>query len=155
VFANHGRITMLGSARGSGVASPKIWGGAKFLGGKMFDFRRITLFSLAKPLSTHKMTIFSKKLGGHGPFRPPPWLLLGPRGKKQVCRLHVRNRSFRSKFTVLKKVPVTLLGLFGGARRHSTPHSDSAPGKLCPFCPPRYAPSANINLPISSGHLMP
>jgi len=48
----------------SGVASPKIWGG------KMFDFRRIT-FYLEKRLSKHKITIFSKNLGGHGPFGPP------------------------------------------------------------------------------------
>jgi len=37
----------------------------------MFDFRRITLFCLGKHLSKHKMTIFSKNLGGHGPFAPP------------------------------------------------------------------------------------
>jgi len=41
----------------------------------MFDFKQITLFSLEKRLSKHKMTIFSKKLGGHGHFRPP-WLRL-------------------------------------------------------------------------------
>jgi len=38
----------------SGVASPKTWGG------KVYDFRRITLFYLEKRLSKHKMTIFSK-----------------------------------------------------------------------------------------------
>jgi len=44
----------------SGVASPKIWGGAKNLrGAKMFDFRRITLFCLEKRFSKHKMAIFS------------------------------------------------------------------------------------------------
>ena len=41
----------------------------------MFDFRRITLFCLEKHLSKHKMTIFSKNLGGHGLF-DPPWLRL-------------------------------------------------------------------------------
>ena len=51
------------------VASPKVWEG-----GKMFDFRRITLFCLEKRLSKHKMTIFSKNLGGMAPF--PPWLRL-------------------------------------------------------------------------------
>jgi len=56
----------------SGVASPKIWGGAK-----MFDFRRITLSCLEKRLSKHKMTIFSKNLGGHGPFGPPPGYAYG------------------------------------------------------------------------------
>jgi len=54
----------------SGVASPEI------LGGKMFDFRRITLFCLEKHLSKHKMTIFSKNLGRAWPLRPPTWLRL-------------------------------------------------------------------------------
>jgi len=44
-------------------------------------------------------------------------------------------RSFGSKFTVLKKVLVTLLGLFGYYW-----FSDSTPGGLCP---PRYAPDSN------------
>ena len=51
-------------------SQPKNWGGAK-----MFDFRQITLFSLEKRLSKHKMTIFSKNLGEHGLFRPH-WLRL-------------------------------------------------------------------------------
>jgi len=42
-----------------------------FWGAKMFDFRLITLISLVKRLSKHKMTMFSKNLGGHGPFGPP------------------------------------------------------------------------------------
>jgi len=42
-----------------------------FWGAKMFDFRRITLFCLEKRLAKHKMTIFSKNLGGYGPFGPP------------------------------------------------------------------------------------
>jgi len=42
-------------------------------------------------------------------------------------------KSFGSKYTPLRKV-VTLMGLF------HAPHSDSAPGKLPPPCPPRYAP---------------
>jgi len=42
-------------------SQPRNWGG-----GKMFDFRRITLFCLEKQLSKHKMSIFSKYLGGHG-----------------------------------------------------------------------------------------
>jgi len=37
----------------------------------MFDLRRITLFSLEKRLSKHKMTIFSKNLGGHEHFGLP------------------------------------------------------------------------------------
>jgi len=55
--------------------------------------------------------------------------------------------SFGSKCTVLKKVLVRLLGLLGAPCSHSAPpavirrpHSDSAPGKLCPPFPPRYAP---------------
>jgi len=49
-------------------SQPKHLGGAK-----MFDFRRITLFCLEKRLSKHKMTIFSKRLGGSWPL----WLPLG------------------------------------------------------------------------------
>jgi len=40
-------------------------------------------------------------------------------------------KSFRSKCIVLKKILVTLLGLFG------TPLCDLTPGELCPPC---YAP---------------
>jgi len=39
----------------------------------MLDFRRITLFYLEKRLSKHKMTIFSKNLGGMAPFAPPSY----------------------------------------------------------------------------------
>ena len=49
----------------------------------------------------------------------PSWgvtRLDGARGKKKVWRPHVRIRSFWSKCTVLKKVLVTLLGLFGAPR---------------------------------------
>ena len=52
-------------------------------GAKKFDFRRITLFCLEKRLSEHKMTIFSKKLGGHGPFAPP-WLRLCPQRYDEI-----------------------------------------------------------------------
>ena len=47
-------------------SQPKNLGGAK-----MCDFRRITLFCLENRLSKHKMTIFSKTLGGTmAPFPP-------------------------------------------------------------------------------------
>jgi len=36
------------------VASPKTWGGEELGGGKMLDFRRITLSCLGYPLSRHK-----------------------------------------------------------------------------------------------------
>ena len=70
-------------------------------------------------------------------------------GRNEVrWRPHVRNRVFGSKCTVLKKILVTLFGLFGAFRSHSAPpavilrsYSDSAPGELCPPCPPRYAPA--------------
>jgi len=42
---------------------------------QMFDFRRITLFCLEKRLSKHKMTMFSKNVGGAWPLWPP-WLHL-------------------------------------------------------------------------------
>jgi len=53
-------------------SQPKNFGGAK-----MFDYRRITLFCLEKRLSNHKMTIFSKNLGG-------PWPLWYPAGYAYV-----------------------------------------------------------------------
>ena len=43
----------------------------------MLDFRRITLFCLEKRFSKHKMTIYSKHLGGHGPFCPPGYAYAG------------------------------------------------------------------------------
>jgi len=62
-------------------------------------------------------------------------------------------RSFGSKCTVLKNAFVTLLGLFGAPRSHSTlpaviwrPHSDSAPGELCPPFSLRYAPCVERRL---------
>jgi len=58
------RLQNTRSLAASGVASPKIWGGQKLGRAKMFDFRRITLFCLEKRLLKHKMTIFSKNLGG-------------------------------------------------------------------------------------------
>ena len=59
----------------SGVPRPKTWVQPKNLGGKVFDFRRITLFCWENRLSKHKITIFYKNLGGHGPFGIP-WLCL-------------------------------------------------------------------------------
>ena len=59
----------------SGVGSPKTWGGRKFWGAKVYDFRGITLFYLEKCPSKHKMTIFSKNVGGMAPLAPP-WLRL-------------------------------------------------------------------------------
>jgi len=55
-------------------------------------------------------------------------------------------RSFGRKFTVLKKVIVKLLGIFGGPSRHLAspavirrPHNDPAPGELCPPSPLAYS----------------
>jgi len=39
----------------------------------MLDFRRITPFCLEKRLSKHKITVYSKNLGGHGPFSLPDY----------------------------------------------------------------------------------
>ena len=55
--------------------------------------------------------------------------LYGARGKKQIRRPHSRSlaplwsnpSSFEGKFTVLKKVLVTLLGLFGASSNNSAP----------------------------------
>jgi len=63
-------------------SQPRKLGSQNFGWGKMFDFRRITLFCPDKRLSKHKMTVFSKNLEvGHGPFAPlatpmGPYLLI-------------------------------------------------------------------------------
>ena len=55
----------------SGVASPESWWEPKnFGGGKMLDFRRMTLFCLEKHISMNKMTIFSKIWGAMALFSP-------------------------------------------------------------------------------------
>ena len=72
----------------SGVARPKIFGG-----GKMFDFRRITLFCLEKRLSKHKMTIFSKNLGGAWPLVSPLATPMPVSGMKVRSLLVLSNHS--------------------------------------------------------------
>jgi len=47
----------------SGVASPKFLGEAKIWEGKMFDFRRETVFYLRHRFSKHKMTGYAINLG--------------------------------------------------------------------------------------------
>jgi len=65
-FSAEGHIEKFIATKGSGVASPNI-----LRRGKMFGFRRITLFCLEKRVSKHKMTIFSKNLGGMAPLALP------------------------------------------------------------------------------------
>jgi len=67
----------------SGVASPKI-----LVGGQMFDCRRIILFCLEKRLSKHKMTIFSKNLGGSTAPLAPPGYAFG-----QDCRYSMEQNT--------------------------------------------------------------
>jgi len=57
----------------------------------------------------------------------------GAQGKRHVWRPRIRNWSFRSKCTVLKKVLVVLLGL-------RDPRSDSSSGELCPLWAPSLRP---------------
>jgi len=58
---------------------------------------------------------------------------------------------FLKQCTVLKKVLVTLLGLFSSPavisrpRRDVAPRSDSAPGELCLPCPPVVTPLHSIH----------
>jgi len=68
----------------------------------------------------------------------------------------LKLRTFGSKFTVLKNVHVTLLGLFGASCSHlappavirwpHSPHSDSAPGELCPPLTPLVTPLTTTNM---------
>jgi len=75
----------------------------------MFDFRRITLFCLEKRLSKHKMTIYSKHLGGHGPFGPHGYAYGSQtmhRKEKVIEELkpsliRVRERSLKTVLSVL------------------------------------------------------
>jgi len=54
----------------------------------MFDFRRITLFCLEKRFSKHKMTIFSKNLGGAWSLCPPRLCLwLQPADTDKIANL--------------------------------------------------------------------
>ena len=75
--------------RTSGVASPNF-----FLGGKMFDFRRITLFCFEKRFSKHKMTMYSKNLfGSMAPL--PPGYAYGSYSAYQL-RWRVPNQLYHS-----------------------------------------------------------
>jgi len=57
--------------QGSGVSCPKIWEGAKiFGGGKMLDFRRITLLFWKNASQSTKWLYFLKRLGGMVPLPP-------------------------------------------------------------------------------------
>ena len=51
-------------------------------------------------------------------------------------------RSFGSKFTVLKTVIVTLLGLFGAPQWFRDPIVTRRPGNCAPLVPPHYAPGS-------------
>jgi len=65
------RSNKLSSNYSKPVAQPAQKLGGEFAGGKLFTFRRITLFCLEKHLSKQKMTIFSKHLGRSWPLCPP------------------------------------------------------------------------------------
>jgi len=71
----------------SGVASPKILGGPKCL----------TLFCLEKRFSKHKMTVFSKILGGYGPFAPPGYAYAYKGVQKELKRTFLTAFEHREK----------------------------------------------------------
>ena len=74
----------------------------------------------------------------------------GAWGKKQVrCPPCSNLRSFRSKRTVLKKVLVTLLGLFYAPAVIRCPRSYSAPAELRVPCPPIVTPLNTSSVPTS------
>jgi len=68
----------------------------------------------------------------------PPLSNRRPHGRS-LAPLWSNLSSFEGKFTVLKTVLVTLLGLFGAPAVIMRPHSESANGELC-LLAPRYAP---------------
>jgi len=66
----------------------------------MFDFRRITLLCLEKRLSKHKMTMFSKNLGGMAPLAPPGYAYDRGHGvEKFISKL--RNSRRKGKIDLL------------------------------------------------------
>jgi len=70
-------------------SQPKI-----FLGGKMFDFRRATLFCLRHHFSKHAIIRYAKNLGGTAPF--PPWLRLWmcPKARSWLVQKKSCNTAF-------------------------------------------------------------
>jgi len=76
----------------------------------------------------------------------------GARGKKQVWRPHVRTWGLSEANTLyLRKYlwhcwdfSAPTPQSFAAPRSDLVPHSDSAPGELCPTCPPRYAPGCTL-----------
>jgi len=81
---------------------------------------------------------------GHITNSAPSWSNRRPHGRS-LAPLWSNLSSFESKFTVLKKVLVILLGLFGTSSSNSAPlqwFSTSIvnwrPGNCAPLAPPRY-----------------
>jgi len=64
----------------NGVASPKIWGRSKILGGLNVDFRRVTVFFFGTPLLEHQMTRYTK-------IWEVPWSPSPPRYAYDITRL--------------------------------------------------------------------
>ena len=65
-----------------------------------------------------------------------------PGQKANLAPQYSNLRSFGSNSTLLKKVIVTLLGLFGSSRSHSShPRVIQRPGNGAPLAHPRYAPA--------------
>jgi len=72
---------------------------------------------------------------------------MSPGAKTNSAPLWSNLSSFEGKFTVLKKVLVTLFGLFGASSSNSAPLQwfsvtmvKSRPGNCVPLAPSRYAP---------------
>ena len=57
-----------------------------------------------------------------------------PRQEASLALQYLNLSSFESKFSVLKKVLVTFLGLVCTPQSFRRPHSDFAPGELFPPC---------------------
>jgi len=105
---------------------------------------RCTASHIETPICTHRTTthqfIWQQQQHTCGALRGVI-SLDGTRGKKQVWRPHVRIEVFRKQtyYTEKSTAHGSHLALLAVTRR---PHSDLAPGKLCP---PRYAPGRITN----------
>jgi len=124
---------------------------------EMAFLRTLLLIALAVP------SIVTGRVGGLSPPKkvPSPKLKYETQGRNEIRWRPGQEaslappcsnlRSFGSTFTVLKKVLVTLLGLFGVPafiRRppavFQSPQSDSVPGELRPLALPRYVPDETL-----------
>jgi len=96
----------------------------------MLDIRRITLFCLEKRLSKHKMIIFSKNLGVHGPFAP----LATPMALASFATCICRQRSGHERTAISSKCLSWSWGYQSYFRQSAVVHWDHGTVNKCIYC---------------------